>query len=102
MILDFKSRKINLLCEMDNTGMPCGCLFTRLPKLRAYYSEKKLRRSFGKIKTDGEAWLLYDPDKSGKWKERGVYKHLSCSHHVPRFMVGYAHDKRYCLQRLDN
>jgi hypothetical protein len=28
------------------------------------------RKCFGKIKTDGEAWLLYDPYKSGYLKKR--------------------------------
>jgi hypothetical protein len=58
---------------MDNTAIPCGCAFTRLLNIRVYYSGKKLK-SFGKIETDGEAWLPYDPDKSRKLKEGGGHK----------------------------
>lgn len=58
---------------MDNTAISCGCLFTRLLNIRAYYNEKKLR-SFGKIEADREAWLLYDPGESRKLKEEGGYK----------------------------
>jgi len=37
---------------MDNTAIPCGCLFTRLLNIRAYYNGKKLR-SFGKMERPG-------------------------------------------------
>jgi len=58
---------------MDNTAIPCGCAFTTLLNIRAYYSGKKMR-NFGKIETDEEAWLPYDPDRSRKLKEGGGYK----------------------------
>jgi hypothetical protein len=38
---------------MDNTAIHCGCLFTKLLNIRAYYNEKKLNRTSGKIEADG-------------------------------------------------
>jgi hypothetical protein len=54
---------------MDCTAISCGCLFTRLPKLRANNSGKIFRRKFGKRETVEETWLLCDADKNGKLKE---------------------------------
>jgi hypothetical protein len=59
---------------MDNTAIHCGCLFTKLLNIRAYYNENKLNRTSGKIEADGEAWLLYDPHKRRKLKEAGGHK----------------------------
>jgi len=73
---------------MDNTAIPCGCLFTRLLNIRAYYNGKKLR-SFGKMERPGCCMIQIKVENWRK-EEEVTNKNLSCVHHEPRFMVGCA------------